>query len=147
MYPAGEKNPYQNTQVSTASGAKLVLMMYDGAIRFITEAKTEIKRKNISATGIRIRKAQGIVSELMGSLNHEKGKDVAKGLEKVYIEVNKVLTEANINGELKPLEDAIMMLENLRSAWLKVLSGEVPVDEPTLQKSAPATVSRLAISI
>lgn len=147
MYSSGGKNSYQNTQVSTASGAKLVLMMYDGAIRFTTEAKTEIKRKNISATGIRIRKAQNIVSELMGSLNHEKGKDVAKGLEKVYMEVNKVLTEANIKGEIKYLDEAIMMLQNLRSAWLKVVSGEVPVNEQAVQKSAPATVSRLTISI
>ena len=131
MRANGRSGAYQATQVSTVSKSKLILLMYDGAIRFITEARRSVEKRDIAGRGVCIGKAQKIINELAGSLDHERGGEVAKSLDNVYAEINKNLTEANINGDASSLDGALAMLRTIKEAWEQVIneSDKKPGDE------------------
>ncbi len=123
MHGYGGQVAYRKTEVSTANKSKLILMMYDGAIRFIKEAKAHIAQGDVANRGLYISKAQKIINELQNTLNYEKGGDVANSLRKVYMEVSKDLTDANIRGDSAKLESAIRTLSPIREAWEKIINN------------------------
>jgi flagellar secretion chaperone FliS len=110
-------NQYKMTQVNTADQGKLILMMYDGAIRFVEIAKTKLTENDVAGKGIYITKAEGIISELMASLNMESGGEIAVSLEKLYVFMNKQLRIANVNKDTKPLDAVISLLATVREGW------------------------------
>jgi len=145
MYQNGKANTYQATQVSTTSGAKLILLMYDGAIRFIREAIQRLNSRDIAGYGANISKAQKIVAELENSLDKGRGGQVAAHLQKSYIEIAALLTRANISGEAAPLQAAERMLSTLREAWDQVINSEAGQGRRT--QSKPEAPSQVTINI
>ncbi len=123
MSKNGKANAYQANQVSTVNNSKLIILMYDGAIRFIKEAIQKIDTKDVAGRGIYISKAQRIVMELENSLDKKRGGQVALNLEKAYQEITRNLTEANINGQASSLRITLKMLDTLRNAWEKIING------------------------
>ncbi|MBX3021089.1 MAG: flagellar export chaperone FliS [Bdellovibrionales bacterium] len=118
------KNAYQKykqTSVQSASREKLLLMLYEGAIRFIKQAIIAIDNKNIADRGVNIGRAFDIIIELNNTLNHEAGGDVAKNLEQLYMFISEQLTKSNATGQKKPLEDALKILETLYSGWVEAI--------------------------
>ena len=79
---------YFQTQVQTTSQGQLLLMLYDGAIKFLKQAKTKIQERNYAQKGILISKAIDVISELDSSLNPEKGGDLATNLHNLYFFCN-----------------------------------------------------------
>lgn len=120
---------YKQTAVQSASKEKLLLLLYEGAIRFMKQAGMAIDNKDIAGRGINIGRAFDIVNELNNTLNHETGGEIAKNLEQLYMFVTEQLTKCNATGQKKPLEDAIKIMETLYSGWVeaveKVKAGEV----------------------
>ena len=126
------KNAYQKykeTQVQSASREKLLLMLYEGCIRFMKQALIAIERKNIADRGTNIGRAFDIVNELNNTLNHEVGGEIAANLEQLYMFVTEQLTKTNATGDRKPLEDALKIMETLYAGWLeaveKIKRGEL----------------------
>jgi flagellar secretion chaperone FliS len=117
-------NQYKMTQVNTADQGKLILMMYDGAIRFVEIAKTKLTENDVAGKGIYISKAEAVISELMASLNMESGGEVALSLEKLYVFMNKQLRIANVNKDTKPLDVVLNILNELKEAWVKIFEGK-----------------------
>ncbi len=111
---------YKDNEVTTGSGLKLVMLMYDGAIRFLKECDKKIESGDIAGRGMYISKVQKIISELQESLNNQKGGEVAKNLERVYSLILSKLTQANINGDRELIVQSILILENLRQAWSRI---------------------------
>lgn len=119
---------YKHTQITTADQGKLVLMMYDGAMKFIEIAVMKLKENDIAGKGVYISKAQAVISELMASLNTEKGGEIAVSLEKLYAFVGRQLRTANINKDIKPLEVSNRLLGTLREGWQGIFNATtVPV--------------------
>ncbi|WP_298438417.1 flagellar export chaperone FliS [Geobacter sp.] len=114
-------NQYQNTQVSTSSPEKLLLMLYDGAINFTRIALDKMEKKDIAGKGKFIGKAQAIVSELMNTLNHEVGGDISRRLEQLYIYLIDEYLAANINNSPRSLENALKILTILRDTWVEAI--------------------------
>ena len=114
-------NQYQNTQVSTSSPEKLLLMLYDGAINFTRIALDKMEKKDIAGKGKFIGKAQAIVSELMSTLNHEVGRDISRRLEQLYIYLIDEYLAANINNSPRSLENALKILTILRDTWVEAI--------------------------
>lgn len=112
---------YKTNAVQTASKEKLLLMLYEGAIRFMKQAIAAIDRKDIADRGMNIGRAFDIVNELNNTLNHEVGGEVAANLEQLYIFVNDQLTKSNATGQKKPLEDALKVFETLYSGWVEAI--------------------------
>ncbi|HEB72536.1 MAG TPA: flagellar export chaperone FliS [Nitrospirae bacterium] len=119
----GPAKAYQVNQVSTVNGSKLILMMYDGAIRFINEAILKVGAQDVAGRGLYISKAQKIINELENSLDKKRGGQVAVNLEKAYQEMSRRLTKANISGEVSDLRVTLKMVNNLKGAWEKVING------------------------
>lgn len=109
---------YKKTQVITASQGKLIVMLYDGAIRFINNAMDLIEnpKRDIEKIHNNIVKAQDIITELISSLNMEAG-DIAHRLFSIYIYLSQRLTEANIKKTKEPLLEVKKHLSELREAW------------------------------
>ncbi len=113
---------YRETQIKTANQGKLIIMLYDGAIKNINLAMELLdeKKKQYDRISNSIIKAQDIITELIVSLDFEKGGDIAKNLFSLYIFMNRQLLDANINKDKAPLESVKKMLSDLREAWAEV---------------------------
>ena len=112
---------YKQTSVQSASREKILLMLYEGAIRFIKRALLAIDKKDIAERGMNIGRAFDIINELNNTLNHEAGGDIASNLEQLYMFVSEQLTKANATGQKKPLEDGLKVLETLYSGWVEAI--------------------------
>jgi flagellar protein FliS len=108
---------YQTQSVQTASREKLLLMLYEGAIKFVKKALVALEAKDIAGRGMNIGRAYDIILELNNTLDHRVGGDISKNLEQLYMFMTDRLTQANIRGEAKPLEEVLKILEILYQGW------------------------------
>jgi flagellar protein FliS len=112
-------NQYQKTQVTTASPEKILIMLYDGAIRFAKIALGRLENRDMAGKGVNIGKAMAIVSELQSTLNHDVGGEIAGNLERLYVYLTEEFTKFNMNNSPAHLENAIKILTVLRDTWVE----------------------------
>ena len=112
---------YMQTQITTTNQGELLLMLYAGAIKFLTRAREEIEKKNYSEKGMLISKAMDVIAELDGSLNMERGGELSKNLHQLYMFCNSHLLKASIKMNAKFVDDVINILEGLRSAYAQII--------------------------
>ena len=112
---------YQKTQVVTASREKILLMLYEGAIRFTKQARAAMIDKKIADKGKAISKATAIVSELMATLDFKVGGQLAQDLENLYIFMIDKLIEANVHNKVECLDDVERLLNTLYGDWKDVI--------------------------
>ena len=110
-------NRYKQTSITTAGRGQIVIMLYEGCIKFLRKASDAIVSKNIADKGLYIGKAQDIINELNNSLNHDVGGDLSKELERLYNYMFEQTTAANINNDTKPIDTTIKLLETLLDGW------------------------------
>ncbi len=111
---------YKKVDVSTASQNRLIVMLYDGAIKFLETSCAAIDKKHGEEEAHNnILKAQEIIYELLSSLNYEAG-DIANRLASIYTYMNQKLTEGNISKTKPPLLEVIRYLKELKTAWESV---------------------------
>lgn len=126
-----EKNPfneYKKTQVATANQGTLIVMLYDGAIKFLNIAVENMQPKTYDLVNANIIKAQDIITELLLSLNMKDGGEVSQNLFGLYLYFKKTLLEANIKKDANLIKPVIIMLKDLRDAWDKVSASETRSD-------------------
>lgn len=137
-------NDYLRTQISTASKEQLLIMFYDGAIRFIARAKMAIDRGDIEDRNYCIKKANAIIAELDATLDHSIGGDISKNLDALYGYMLHELNMASIKNSIEPLIKVEEMLSDLRSTWVqaidKVKKSKYPVSK-SMQQSEPRSLS------
>ncbi len=117
-------NPYQrykNTSISSASREKILLMLYEGAIRFTKMGIKACEEKKIAERGQNIGKAFDIVMELNNTLDHKVGGDISVKLEQLYMFIMEQFTKANISGNSAPLKTCLKLLETLYEGWLQAV--------------------------
>jgi flagellar protein FliS len=128
------KNAYQkykSTQVISASKEKLLLMMYEGAIKFTKLAIKAADEKNVPERCTNIGRAFDIVLELNNTLDHKVGGKIAMDLEQLYMFITDQYTKANMSGDSKPLNEALKILETLYDGWkvaVEKLKSEKPAE-------------------
>ena len=122
---------YKETNIRTASQGKLIIMLYDEAIRQLTLAIQELGKQSrkLDIVHNAVVKAQDVITELTASLDFEKGGEIAKNLLGLYLFFNRQLMEANVRKDAKPMEDVRKLLGELREAWIQI--AHVQVEEPT----------------
>ncbi|MDR2826268.1 MAG: flagellar export chaperone FliS [Deltaproteobacteria bacterium] len=113
---------YMQTNVSTTSPGELVVLLYDGAIKFLNQAKQLIAERNYAQKGIAISKAMDIINELSSVLNREKGGELAENLYKLYFWCNTRLAMANLKLDKDIIDSVIKVLSGLRSAYAQIQS-------------------------
>ncbi|MFN3604929.1 MAG: flagellar export chaperone FliS [Leptonema sp. (in: bacteria)] len=126
---------YKDTEIQTADQGKLILMLYDGAIRFLNIAIDNMDFRKYDIVNHNIIRAQDIITELMLSLNMDEGGEIAKNLFNIYAYIKKRLLEGNVKKDAEILKEIIKHLKNLRSAWEEAIK-RVPTKpiEKTIEK-------------
>lgn len=114
---------YQKTQVTTASREKVLLMLYEGAIRFTKHAHAAMKQGKIADKGKYISKATAILSELMATLDFKAGGQLAIDLENLYVFMIDKLIEGNIKNDPECLANVEQLLMTLYDAWKDVVEN------------------------
>lgn len=120
---------YKQTQISTANQGKLIVMLYDGAIKFLNIAIENMNPRTYDVVNNNIIKAQDIITELMVSLNMKDGGEVSQNLFNLYIFFKKTLLEANMKKDPELIKEVIVMLKDLREAWDKISANETKSDK------------------
>jgi len=136
MIPAGKKQyeVYKDTEIQTADQGKLILMLYDGAIRFLNIAIDNMDFRKYDIVNNNIIKAQDIITELMLSLNMDQGGEIAKNLFNIYAYMKKRLLEGNIRKDPAILQEVVKHLTTLRSAWEEAIK-KAPVKTAAVQEN------------
>jgi len=123
---------YKKTQVATVDRGRLIVLLYEGAISFLTKAKACLEEKDIPGACNLINRAQDIIEELNASLNMEAGGDIAANLRRLYLFMGDELVQAKVKGKAEPLDEVVRMLTTLNEAWRQAVA--TPEAQQVLQK-------------
>lgn len=134
-YPATASRYYESS-VNTASPIQLVVLLYQGAIRQLKQAAEHIECRNLEGKRVAIDKAMAIVQQLHGSLDMEKGGQIATDLDRLYTYVTSRILEGSTTLDVRSIEEAARILITLSSAWEQLSSSDAPVSEPVRQLGA-----------
>ncbi|MBN2545457.1 MAG: flagellar export chaperone FliS [Spirochaetes bacterium] len=126
------RNEYKKTQVNTANQGKLIVMLYEGAIKFINNAIDAMPKKEIEKIHNNIVKAQDILTELTTSLNMDAG-EISQKLFSIYMYLSQRLTDANIKKSKEPLIEVKKHLSVLKDAWVEA-GKKVQVNKSEIEK-------------
>jgi len=117
-------NAYRETHIKTASQGKIIIMLYDESLRQLDTAIHLLKdnTREYDKVNSAILRAQDMVTELMVSLDFEKGGDIAQGLYSLYMFFNQHMMQANMKKDADMLSTVRSQLNELRSAWDQVVN-------------------------
>ena len=116
--PNSSLSQYRQSQISSTAPEKTVLMLYDGAIRFLRNAIKEIDENNdIVAKANLLEKTVKIIEYLQSCLDSEKGGEIAVNLSRLYDYMAIRLTEANLKNDTAKMEEVLNLLKTIREGW------------------------------
>ena len=125
----GYARTYQAQAVLSASPGRLVLMLYDGTLRFLGHARDALQSpestpRRIEIINTNLIKAQNILVELQSTLNHEVGGEYAANLDRLYDYYMRRLLEANIKKVVEPVIEIEGLVRQLRDGWAEMLCAQ-----------------------
>ena len=149
---------YLKTQIVTASKEQLVLLLYDGVLRFTEQGKQALLRAEIDIAHTAFMRAQAIIMELVYTLNREEGGEIAENLARLYAYAFNALIVANLKHEPAKVDEVQNIFRGIREGWVGAMRNmgvDVPGDQPpadaqpaagepapaTLESAAPAKAS------
>lgn len=110
-------NPYQQTQITTASPEQLLIMLYDGALRFLGQARQSLEAGQQLPKREAVSKAMSIISYLADTLDHQAGWDHSEELDGLYGFMLRELTKVNLANDPAALTVVEDLLTGLRDTW------------------------------
>ncbi len=143
MTKPNKTNPYEKykeTQIKTANQGKLIVMLYDGAIKFLNQSKEAIEANKIEEAHNKITRTQDIIMELVLSLNLDAG-PIAKKLYNLYLYLNQRLMEANMYKKKEPIDEVIKLLTDLKEVWDQIAAQTGPGDDKSFNKNQSINIS------
>ena len=111
---------YLESDVTHANPARIIVLLYEGAIFRIGQAAQEMEKQNALASGIALYRALAIIAELRNSLNLEEGGEIARNLDRLYLHMHEELVKGHLARQSEPLERVRTLLTDLNSAWRQV---------------------------
>jgi flagellar protein FliS len=115
---------YLKQEVEGASQAKIVVLLYEAAIKFMRIAVKAIEDKDVEDAHNNLVRTQNIIYELMSTLNKDAGGDIAEELMKLYDYMIWQLEEANTTKDVSAIENVIRIITPLKDAWKEVAARE-----------------------
>ena len=116
-------------------------MLHDGAIRFLAQAAAATADKDFAKKSLNLNKAIQIIDHLWGSLDHEKGGEIAGNLSTIFAYMHKRLIFANFNDDVVAMEEVISHVRGLRESWAALDAQSKPAKatiKPQAQGGAAA---------
>lgn len=108
---------YRQTEVQASSPLELVVMLYDGALRFTAEARQAIERGDIAARHVAVDRTLAIIIHLQSTLDLQQGGAIAADLHRLYDYVSRRMLDASMQNAVAPVDDARKVLQSLREGW------------------------------
>lgn len=115
---------YTQSAVLSASPEQLVVMLYDGAIRFLNQAQLAMQQEKKEIARERLLRAEDIINELNNSLDVQSGGEIADSLRSLYLWMKRQIMQSLIQQDPEPLSECLQQLLELREAWSSALLGE-----------------------
>jgi flagellar secretion chaperone FliS len=134
-------NPYQQyraTKVETAGSVDLVVMLYQGAVRFVRLGIAALERSDLNTAHTNFVRAQDIIVELLGSLNREAGGAIATQLASIYDYCFRQLVTANVKKDPAPAREVIGILRDLGTAWQEIAAQQRQAQAASSPRQLPA---------
>ena len=134
-------NAYKDINVKTASQGRLIVLLYEEAVKQLTlassffDANQSLPVRNIENFGKAVMKAQEIITELQVSLDMEKGGEIANNLMALYIFFNKELTDANIKKDKSKIDSTLKMMKDLCESWRQASESSANAPAATIRQS------------
>ncbi len=122
MNPYARPAAYRESSVMTASPEQLVVMLYDGALRFLRQTEAAYGEGAWQHGGDRLTRAEAIVDELLATLNMDAG-ELANRLQAIYVFCKRQMIEARLERDAVKIRSVIRLLDDLRDAWAQLASG------------------------
>ena len=113
---------YQKNSVETASPEKLLILLYDAAIQFLNKAKIAMETEDIEQIHNNLTGCQNIILEFMSTLDMKQGGDLATNLYRLYEYYYNTLVEANLQKNIKKVDEVLKHLKSLRETWQKAIN-------------------------
>ena len=110
---------YRKTQIQTADQGSLILMCYEGAIKFLKKAKQSLEKDERENWATFLGKAQNVLWELTNSLNFDAG-EIAYNLDSLYNYMIRRIVDAEFHTNIDAVDEVIAYLEDLRETWTKI---------------------------
>ncbi|MCA9410382.1 MAG: flagellar export chaperone FliS [Candidatus Omnitrophica bacterium] len=147
---------YQKIQVEAARPERLVLMLFDGAVKKLGLAETAHREDRLEEFHSHVVRVQKIISELLGALDASKGGDLAENLERLYDYMLRQLSLALVRRNLEQVEEVKRLLTELREGWQGVVdqnaseenqsTAEEEESQPSQETRSPLVTSPYAAS-
>jgi flagellar secretion chaperone FliS len=132
MNPYASPQAYRDSAVLTATPEQLVVMLYDGAVRFLRQAETAMNEGAFLHSYEKLGRAEAIIDELLATLNMDTG-EMADRLQAIYVFCKKTLIGARLQRNAEKIAHVVALLNSLREAWAKLAEQAA-----TQRISAPA---------
>lgn len=113
------KQAYTESTVMTASREQLVVMLYDGAVRFLRQSGEAMRAGNREQARDRMRRAEAIIDELNGTLDMSYGQ-IPQNLRLLYLFCKRQLIKANLQSDPAPIDACGRLLGDLRESWATI---------------------------
>jgi flagellar protein FliS len=120
VYSPSRATAYKEQSILTATPGQLVVMLYDGCLRFLHQAAYAMREDDMSVAGNRLSRAEAIIDELLTTLDLEQGGVIASRLQGIYVFCTKQLLEARTNRDPELIETVSGLLAELRDSWAQV---------------------------
>ena len=147
MYGKNAHSTYKSVQITTTDRGRLLLMMYEGAIKFLKQSNAGLEEKDIPKFCRFLSKAQAIIAELMNTLDYEKGGEIAVDLNRLYDFMLFYLTEANLHRDGERITKVIHLLDIIYGAYKEVIEGERRTGVMQQPKIDAEEIKRVQISL
>lgn len=116
---------YKTSDIETAPPGKIILMLFDGAVKFIDQAiggfELREKKEFNETINNNISRATAILVELRACLDHKVGGEFSRTMQELYLYMEDCLNQANLQKKIEPILEAKKHLVEIRNAWHEML--------------------------
>jgi flagellar protein FliS len=120
VYSPSRAGAYKEQSILTATPGQLVVMLYDGCLRFLHQAAFAMRDGDMAVSGNRLSRAEAIIDELLTTLDLEQGGEIASRLQGIYVFCNRHLLEARTDRDAEKIEKVSELMGELRESWAQV---------------------------
>ena len=124
-YAAAAPRAYQDQAVLTAPPEQLVLMLYDGARRFLHQGAVTMREGDLERCNDRLHKAEAIIDELLSTLDMSAG-DIAGNLQSLYLYFKRELLQARVQRQPEKIEQVSSLIGEIRDGWAQMTPPPQP---------------------
>ena len=111
---------YSKTDVNTSDQLTLIIMLYEGLLRFLKKAIVKVREKDIEGAHNYFTRSRDIISELMCTLHAEKGGEIGKNLRELYVYMYRRTIEANLKKDIDVAKDVYQVAKTLHEGWTEL---------------------------